>query len=97
MESPKGEIGRIVSLLVAIASLAIAYFFGKGGTFHLALTVLVLPLGCIWYGSEIGGFVGAPVDGEVKRGNIAGTLITVAGWVVLFAILAGLILSALGD
>jgi hypothetical protein len=41
--------------------------------------------------------VGAPVDGEVKRGNIAGTLITVAGWVVLFAILAGLILSALGD
>lgn len=94
IETAKQDAGRIVSLLVAIACMAVAYFFGTRGTFHLTITILVLPLGCIWYGSEIGSFVGAPVTDEDRPGNVVGTLITLAGWIILLAILAIIVFSA---
>lgn len=92
----RAEIGRAVSLLVALACLVVARFFGSGEAFHLAVTVVVLPLGCIWYGNEIGSFVGMSAHGEGDVGNIVGVLITVAGWAVLFTMLAIIVFFALG-
>lgn len=92
----RAEIGRAVSILVALACLVIAYFLRSGEVFHLAITVVVLPLGCIWYGNEIGGFVGMTTTGEDGVGNVVGALITVVGWVVLFAMLAAIVYYAVG-
>lgn len=90
------EIGRGASLLVALACLVSAYFFGNGETFHLVLVVVVLPLGCIWYGHEIGGFVDMSANEAGDAGNIAGAVIVVVGWGALLALLAAIILFALG-
>jgi len=92
-----GEIGRAVSLLMALACLVIAHFFGSGEAFHLVVIVVVLPLGCIWYGNEIGSFAGMPASGEGGVGNVVGVIITVVGWVVLFAMLAIIVFSAFGS
>lgn len=64
-----------------------AHFTGRGEVFHFAVIVVVLPLGCIWYGNEIGGLVGMSANGESGDGNIIGALITFAGWVALLAML----------
>lgn len=82
------EIGRAVSILVALACLVIAYLFWSREVFHLVITVVVLPLGCIWYGSEIGSFAGVSPEGGGGSDNIVGAFITIAGWVVLAAMLA---------
>jgi hypothetical protein len=90
------EIGRAVSILVALACLAIARFSGSGATFHFAIAVVVLPLGCIWYGNEIGGFVGISANEEGGDGNVVGVVITVTGWVVLVSMLAFIVFFAFG-
>lgn len=88
------EIGRATSLLIALACLVMAYFSGNSGVFHLAITVVVLPLGCIWYGHEIGGFAGISADGESGVGNFVGVLITATGWAVLLTMLAAIVFFA---
>jgi hypothetical protein len=90
----RAEVGRVASLLVAFAYLAMAYFFGSSEAFHLSVTVVVLPLGCIWYGNEIGSFVGMTANGESEAGNFFGVLVAAVGWVVLFAMLAGIVFSS---
>lgn len=94
--STSAEINRAASLLTALACLLVAYFSGSGEVFHLAITVVVLPLGCIWYGNEIGGFAAISADGGDGTGNAVGTLITVAGWAVLFTMLAAVVFFAFG-
>jgi hypothetical protein len=84
----RAEVGRVVSLLVALACLVMAHLSGNRETLHLAMTVVVIPLGCIWYGNEIGSFVGMSANDEGGAGKVAGALITVAGWAALFAMLA---------
>jgi hypothetical protein len=92
----RAEIGRVASLLVALACLLIAHLFGSREVLHLAITVVVLPLGCIWYGNEIGSFVGMSAHEEGGAGKIAGALITAAGWIALFAMLAIVVFFAFG-
>lgn len=92
----RAEVVRAASLVVALASLALAHFLGTGEAFHLAVIVVVIPLGCVWYGDEIGDLVGMTANGEDGVGNIVGTLITLAGWIALFAILAIIVHLGLG-
>lgn len=92
----RAEVGRLASLLVALACLVLAHLSGSRETLHLAITVVVIPLGCIWYGNEIGSFVGMSANEEGGAGNVAGALITVAGWAVLFAMLAMVVFFAFG-
>jgi hypothetical protein len=86
------ETSRAASLLAAIACLAIARLFASGEVFHLAVVTVVVPLGFIWYGDEIGVLVGTPTDGEGGTGKVVGALITIAGWILLGAMLAIVIL-----
>jgi len=97
VEAERLDAGRVASILVAIVCMAVAHFLVKHEILHLAIAVLVLPLGCIWYGSEIGFFVGMSATGEDNPGNAIGTAIKIVGWIILFAILAGLILLALRE
>lgn len=82
------EIGRAISLLVALACLIMAYLFWSREVFHLVVTVVVLPLGGIWYGREIGSFAGTSPSGEDGAENVVGAFITIAGWIILFSMLA---------
>ncbi|MBY0576734.1 MAG: hypothetical protein K2P67_09100 [Gallionellaceae bacterium] len=91
------EINRAASLLAALVYLITAYFFGSSEAFHLAVIIVVLPLGCIWYGNEIGSFADMSADGEGEAGNVVGTLITISGWIVLLAMLAAIVFSASGN
>jgi hypothetical protein len=81
------EASRVISSLLAIASLGVAYALLSDGAFHLTVTLMVLPLGCIWYGEEIGSFT---VNEDDNSRNPIGALITYAGWVMLL-LMAGLI------
>ena len=92
----RAEIGRAVSILVAIACLAITYFFGRSAVFHLAIAFVVIPLGCIWYGNEIGGFIGTSANEEASTGYFAGAVITITGWAVLISMFAFIVFFALG-
>lgn len=82
------EIGRVISVLIAVVGLAIAYWSPRVGVFHFALAFVVLPLGCIWYGGEIGGFT---ADAEDDTPNPVGLLITYTGWITLLGMVAVLI------
>lgn len=74
------EIARLVSVLIALVGLAVAYWSPSAGVFHFTLVFVVLPLGCIWYGREIGGFA---TDAEDDASNPLGSLITYVGWIML--------------
>ena len=82
------EIARIISVLVALVGLAIAFGSPNVGVFHFTLAFVVLPLGCIWYGREIGGFT---ADAQDDADNPVGTLITYLGWITLFGMVAVLV------
>lgn len=86
------ETSRATSLLAAIACLAIARFVAGGEVFHLAVVTVVVPLGCIWYGNEIGVVVGTPADGEDGMSKIVGALITAGGWIMLCTMLVIVVL-----
>lgn len=90
------EIGRALSLLVALSCLIVAYLYGSSEMFHLGIVIVVLPLGCIWYGNEIGGFVDMSASEEGGADNFTGMLITVTGWVSLLIMLLVIVLNASG-
>lgn len=92
----RAEAGRVASLLVAFACLVMAYFFSSSEVFHLSVAVVVLPLGCIWYGAEIGSFVGMSASGESEAGNFFGVLVVLVGWIALFALLASIVFISFG-
>jgi len=79
------EIGRVISVLVALVGLVLAYWFSSAGVFHFAVAFVVLPLGCIWYGKEIGSFATAEAE---DAHNPIGSLITYTGWIVLSIMVA---------
>lgn len=91
------EIGRILSLLVALSCLIVAYLYGSSEIFHLGLVIVVLPLGCIWYGNEIGGFVDMSASEEGGADNFTGMLITITGWVALLIMLLIIVSNASGE
>lgn len=78
------EIARGISLLVALAGLAIAYRSPDDWIFHFALAFVVIPLGCIWYGKEIGSF---SMSEENAGQNPLGLMITLLGWILLVGML----------
>jgi hypothetical protein len=85
---------RAASLVAAAACLAIARLFVGGGAFHLAVVVVVLPLGCIWYGTEIGAIVCANADRDGDAGRRIGGLIAAVGWAGLGVMLIGIVYLA---
>ena len=86
-------IGRIISVVVAIAYLLIAYFtMGGVFTFQMAM-FLILPLSCIWFSDLLGGYTGC----SLMRGNIdrttPGCFVAFGGWLLLFLPVIMLLIS----
>ena len=80
---------RFVSLLIAAGYLSIGLFMPGASSikerlgFVLAATgYLVLPLLCIWFGDEMGNFIGT-LPGPAINKPTPGCLVILAGWVLL--------------
>ena len=77
-------IGRIISAIVAITYILIAYFtMGGVFTFRLAM-FLILPLSCIWFSDMLGGYTGSSLGrGYIDR-TTPGCFVAFGGWLLLF-------------
>jgi hypothetical protein len=80
---------RILSLLIAIAYLLICFFLKQPKSavdvlevLFVSAAALVFPVLCIWYGDELGDYVGTfPGPGITTRSP--GWLVKTGGWVLL--------------
>ena len=86
---------KILSLLVSLVSLAVALIWGEAGDWLLFIGYLVMPLGCIWFSEEVGGFTGIGAKGIHISTKTPGILILIIGWVLLFmpVITVGIVMS----
>ena len=81
------SIGRLLSLIVAAGYLVITSFFTySAGKLVANLLIvggaLLLPLACIWFGDELGNYVGALPGPAVNRKSPA-WMVKLGGWVLL--------------
>jgi membrane protease YdiL (CAAX protease family) len=86
---------RILSLAIVVVYAALAGAFGPRapgeslfGTFAGYLGLSVVPLGLIWFGEELGDYVGSTGRGSITR-RTPGWLVKGFGWIAL-AVLVGL-------
>ena len=88
--------GRLLSLVVAACYLVFGYLAGGGFTPILlgVLGFLALPLACIWFGEEMGSFLGLRSLIQMTAES-PGCLVRFMGWLLLLfpalLILIGLI------
>jgi hypothetical protein len=91
-------VARPVSILVTAvyAAGALAAWGPRG--LVLAAAFLVMPMGCIWFGRELGSYAGSASLQYIGNGSPA-RLLEIAGWVILLlppaAALAALLLRVL--
>ncbi len=76
-------LSRIISAVIAVGYIIAAFTMGGGELGLQAIGFLILPMGCIWYGEELGEYVGLlPLPAITQR--TPGCLVKVMGWVFLF-------------
>jgi hypothetical protein len=74
---------RILSLIIAALYLAFAYH-AEGGALVLRMTgFLVLPLACIWFSEEMGGYTGVGFGRGAITEPSSGCFVAFAGWLLL--------------
>jgi hypothetical protein len=93
------SISRLLSLVVAGIYLLVPLFAYVGGDqealkgFLYMLAFLMLPLGCIWFGDELGGLIG------IKYGLVSspspGWAVALLGWILLFMPVVVVIIMAI--
>lgn len=75
--------GRVISLIIAIGCLILAFFFVEPFGWLKILGFLILPLACIWFGDELGGYTGTIKLIPVSQSP--GGLVKFLGWVLLLS------------
>lgn len=86
------DLNRLFSLGVALCYLGLAYCTHGWELVWRVAIFLVLPMACIWFGEEMGGFTGMTGRGAIT-GTTPGWLVAVGGWILL---LLPIIISAIG-
>jgi hypothetical protein len=85
---------RLISVLVAVIYLAIA--FAHGGmepTFKIGM-FLILPLACIWFADAMGGYTGLTTSMPITAPS-PGVIVCILGWVLLLLpLIIGIIVYA---
>lgn len=74
--------GKIISLVLSIIYLIVAYISGGGEFFIIGLGFLVIPLFCIWFGDELGRYIGFAGRGYITKES-PGVIVKFMGWVLL--------------
>ena len=73
---------RILSGMLALAYLCGAYFAGDAETALKVFAGLTLPMACIWFGDELGSYVGV-MRGQAITTKTPGCLVRFGGWLIL--------------
>ncbi len=89
-----GMINRILSAIVAIIYLVVAYVAGGPAAAVKCVMFVLLPLVVIWFPDEMGAFTGV-VSGHYINAETPGGLVAFAGWLVLLLPLWGPLVAAL--
>ena len=81
---------RSVSLLIVLAYLAFALVAASQGPVNEAIgsvivtmAYLLLPLACIWFGDEMGDYIGTLPGPAINRRS-PGWMVKIGGWFLLF-------------
>jgi uncharacterized membrane protein YoaT (DUF817 family) len=75
-------ISRILSAIIAVGYLLVAYFAGGGEVAFKFGIFLVLPLACIWFSDAMGSFTGV-MRGQAVTTKTPGRLVAFGGWLLL--------------
>lgn len=75
-------IGKLISLLIAIAYLTAAYLQSGGEDAFKCGMFLILPLACIWFSDAMGSFTGV-MRGQYINATTPGCLVALGGWILL--------------
>jgi hypothetical protein len=88
---------RILSGLLAVLYVGGAYMHaGAELAWKVALGV-IFPLACIWFGDEMGGYIGPTSSGAITSPT-PGWLVCIGGWLVLLLpVLIGIAYALLGS
>jgi len=73
---------RILSGVLALAYVAGAYFAGDVAAALKVIVGLALPVACIWFGDELGSYVGV-MRGQAITTKTPGCLVRFGGWLIL--------------
>jgi predicted membrane protein len=90
--------GKIISLIIVGICLLLTYMTAGGEHFLQMIGVLVLPLACIWFSEEWGGYSGAfpPTSGVSQIKASPPILLYIFGWIFLIVVFILLIIAAVG-
>lgn len=78
---------RVISGIIAVVYLLGAYLGGGGKSLLQTMGFLVLPIACIWYSEEMGGYTGntgGGLGGDQITSTTPGCLVALGGWLLLF-------------
>ncbi len=75
-------IGKITSLVIALAYLFAAYFGSSGETAFKVGMFLLLPLACIWFSEAMGSYTGS-MRGQYINATTPGGMVAFGGWLLL--------------
>lgn len=73
---------RILSAIVALVYVGGAYVGGDAGAALEVVVGLSLPVACIWFGDEMGGYLGI-IRGRVITTKSPGMFVRFGGWLIL--------------
>jgi len=91
---------RVISGVVAALYLLGAYLGGGGKSLLQMIGFLVLPMACIWYSDEMGGYTGNTgllMGGDEITSTSPGCLVALGGWLLLLVpVIVGVIMWMVG-
>jgi len=74
--------GKIISLIISIIYLVVAYTYRGAEDLLRLLLFLMLPLACIWFGDEMGRWTGT-IRLHLVTSESPGCLVRFMGWILL--------------
>ncbi len=83
------EWSRIISGLLAAGYTVAAHLLWENGGWFFLATYLVLPLGAIWFGREIGDFA-TLTSSDAEPDPLPGLFVILIGWLLMLPPLAAL-------
>ena len=74
---------RLISAIIAIAYLTVAYFAADVESTIKVGLFLLLPLSCIWFSESMGGYTGTGMGRGAITSTSPGGIVAIGGWILL--------------
>jgi len=84
---------KIISGIIAIAYLVITYLMAGVEYMFGCAMFLILPLSCIWFSDEMGGYTGSLISEVPITRTTPGSFVAFGGWFLLLLPMIALVIS----